>query len=1662
MRKESFDLNPLQRAYWLGRSREIEWGGNSCNAAFEIDVKDLEVDKLKSSLNQVARAHPMLNMVVEPGLKQRYSEDTELPFRFYRAQDLDNVEEFIEDTRKEMKYEIIPDGKRMFDFRVLQLNGSDYKIFVKIDMIFADLSSMYIFGEELSRAYGGEKLTEYGIGFREYLEQLEEYKKTDEYRSHAEYWEKRLDDFPGAPELPLKIERISEEKPLYVRRERFLSEKRWKRFCSTAAKLGLTPSAALLSLYSQVLSAWGGGSRFAISVTSSLRKNIHPDIQRIIGEFTGVILLETNIRNQSLKDDAAQLQKQLWMDIEHAAYDGVEVLKDIYRLTGEARIYPVVFTSGIEVEHNRGSNIFAENISWCESTTPQVVMDHQVFPMRGGVLLSWDCMDSAFMPDVVDSMFDQYIRLVLRCTDSPEVWGEPLKDPRPSGSADIQKQVNCVPAEWGDTVLHKGIFKRAIAEPGRTAVVSGNRAWTYGELKARADAVAALMESRNIPRGRSVLICQEYDFDAVAVILGILSYGCSYVPVTPDQPDVRIREIYNKAEGVALFLDSPDREIEGCSCLSYRMANPGAKASEYTTDQKEVAYTIFTSGSTGKPKGVVITHDAAMNTILDVNRRNGIGEDDRCIALSALNFDLSVYDIFGLLNSGGSMVIPSQEERLDPRLMGDLCEKHGVTVWNTVPVFMKIYLDYLVDQGLINRALRKVMLSGDWIPMDLFGKMERVTPDADLVSMGGATEASIWSNYYNVKEIHKEWKSIPYGYPLSNQQFYVLDTFKRPCPDYVTGRLHIAGRGLAEGYLNDSELTDRAFFHHPESDIRLYDTGDYGRYDSNGVIEFLGRLDTQVKVNGYRIELGDIESAFHKIGIPEVVIIAYGDKMENKKLLGFVKSREELKESWIAEKLKDLLPLYCVPEKIFVLKEFPVTSNNKIDRKKLCSLYKKPEKRVVTEDEKGVIAVVADALGLDSLSPSDSFAAIGVSSLEIINLANRLEAEYGFRPPVGDMMKYPDLGALMDFYSNAEESSDRENSGSEEFEVDEAIEDSDMELVLENMSYSRIKELLESRRIDDEKQIKRLEDELKNRTEAVMDELAVLGEVERILGLSDIQSSDNLFQLGVSSVEIINLANKLEEKYLVRPSVVDMMKYNSLRELIEFYSEKQEEIKRLYHLKRDEETDREDYRREEQIINRCSEQNIRLWAEGGKLKYKAEQGAMTRELMTELKLHKDGLVEFLSKQESGEVAGRVFKLTPIQLAYIVGRESVYELGNVNAHYYIEFKVKDINREGIEKAVNKVIANQEGLRTLIYDSGTQEVMKDVPYYNVKELKIEDEAERSRLREEWSHRSYKPGTWPMFELFLTRDSSEDPSLHISLDCLILDGWSVRMFMSQVFAEYFGESPDYPGYSFREYLHQEKSWIASKSYHKEAVDYWEEHIKTIPPAPAFDYKKPLDQIDEPRYARMEFAIPKRDLEVLNSKSKSLRVTLSAVVCTAYMKLLAEKGLNPDVSLNLTLFNRLPLHEKVAEVLGDFTNITLLSYYSDEQKSFAQQVASVQEELWRHIEYRSYDGVSLLRKMVGSDSRKAVMPFVFTSMMAGEVSEGKENIYLDRIEETFAISQTPQVVLDHQLRTRNEELYFNWDYVTEAFDKEELSEMFEEYRRVIDSLVKEDWDSI
>jgi amino acid adenylation domain-containing protein len=557
--------------------------------------------------------------------------------------------------------------------------------------------------------------------------------------------------------------------------------------------------------------------------------------------------------------------------------------------------------------------------------------------------------------------------------------------------------------------LHE-LFEEQVAQrPDAIAVTSRDGDLSYGELAERANRVAHQLRRLGAGPDVPVAVCLEKSADVAVGLLGILKAGSAYLPLDTTAPAAHVSRLLANARAPVLLTHGRLAERLGLGPADgghpvlidhdwpVIQAQPGTPPPVPVTSGN-LAYVIYTSGSTGQPKGVMLDHRGRVNNFHDFNDRFGIGPGDSVLALASLSFDMSAYDVLGTLMTGARIVFPDPGSERDPAHWLTLLRRERVTVWHSVPALLEMLVAYAEDDDLARLAdLRLILLGGDWIPTTLPGRIRELAPDARVISLGGATEVSMDSTIYEVKDVDPEAPSIPYGKPMANQRCYVLDPRLQPVPAGVAGELYLAGVGVGRGYLGDPALTATKFLDSPLSEEpgRIYRTGDRAKYRQDGNLELLGRADFQIKIRGWRIEPGEIQNMLRQHpSVKEAIVVAHTDPPGARQLVAYLLGHEELAPAELQAWARERIPGYMVPATFVQLDRFPLTANGKVDRRGLPppppaqdtgTTYAGPR----TEAERILAELWQELLGAERVGIDDNFFSLGGDSIQAIQTIAR-------------------------------------------------------------------------------------------------------------------------------------------------------------------------------------------------------------------------------------------------------------------------------------------------------------------------------------------------------------------------------------------------------------------------------------------------------------------------------------------------------------------------------------------------------------------------------------------------------------------------------------------------------------------------------------------------
>ncbi len=1027
---EPFSLTNVQLAYYLGRNSQFELGGISTHAYHEL-LTQLDIKRLNYCLNLMIKRHPMLRTVFLKNAQQQVLKSTPeyiVVIHDLRSETSQKREHILATERERMSHFVFdPSQWPLFEIVAFRFSDNDYLLCISFDLLIMDAFSLDILTNEISTLYANpdyifEDLT---LSFRDYVLGYQKLKNTSAYEVDKSYWLDKLENFPIAPEIPLKINPSHVKKPHFKRKSHILPTEHWTALKKISQASNLTPSAILCAAYVEVLSYWSNQTDLGINITLFNRLPLHQDVKKIVGDFTSLILLPVHKKTLATFWDTVQnIHATLMESLSHRYYDGIEFIREISRKKelGNKAVMPIVFTSALfensqDLEQdtlNNSTSTELEQAIGSVTQTSQVYLDNQIGLINGKIVISWDYIEQLFEPEIIDTMFEQYIAIINNIIEGSEVKSLTVS----AVDEALILEYNNTKTDFPIMTLHELFEKKAAETPSAIAIEALTENISYQKLNSSANQVAHSLQQNGFGSGDKVAVLAKREIGTFINILGILKAGAAYVPIEPEYPKDRIDYILENSKCKLIL--KPDYYLKQ-KLIEY----PDKLLSVVGSDQ--LAYIIYTSGSTGRPKGVMINHNAACNTILDINRKFNVSNRDRILGISSLCFDLSIYDIFGAFSSGGTLVLVRDQK--DSSHLLEVVNDQKITIWNSVPAIMDRMIQQITldEKQLENFDLRLFLLSGDWIPVKLPVVIKRFFPSSEVISLGGATEASIWSIYYPIREVSPEWRSIPYGHPLANQAFYVLNLNKELCPVGVTGELYIRGSGVATGYMNDKVKTDLAFIKHPRLGD-LYKTGDYGILHRTGVIEYLGRKDHQVKINGYRIELGEIEAQLILCdNIQNAIVINSDASLISYLVPDSLSVDQKAVISHCRAHLARRLPDYMIPHHFYIIDKFPLTGNSKIDVKALQKMhttdvgikedYVSPRNKI----EKKLLKIIYEIVEIENIGIFDNFFEMGINSVHIARINDIVKNEFNKEIPILTMYEYPNISTFSEYLGDRPE-----------------------------------------------------------------------------------------------------------------------------------------------------------------------------------------------------------------------------------------------------------------------------------------------------------------------------------------------------------------------------------------------------------------------------------------------------------------------------------------------------------------------------------------------------------------------------------------------------------------------------------------------------------------
>jgi amino acid adenylation domain-containing protein len=1025
-------------------------GGDDANRSYNESVSlyfhgIFNYEAMERSLQDLVKRHEALRSGFSADGKQLCIFKTGSPE--YNFQDISSFE--LSKQKSFIDYFLKSNAQTPFDLvngplfktTLFKLDDNTHYLTISAHHIICDGWSLGIIMQDLGKLYSAYAKNETpslpeAPSFSKYAEDQKKFLRSEEYKIIEEYW---IDQYAG--EVPVLDIPTDYPRPKFKtfksqRDDYSLSPELVKSIKSIGAKAGCSFVTTLLVAYEVFLHRISGQDDIVLGIPAAGQSATGN--YGMVGNCVNLLPLKSHHNDElSFLEFLGKRKGDILDAYDHQQFTFGTLLKklNIARDASRVPLVPVIFN--VDVGMEEGVNF--EGLTYDLISNKRDYENFEIFlnatSSGDKLLLEWSYNTQLFKPETIKQMMDDFEFLLNTIVKEPEI---KIKDIRLADFHELESKL----LQWNDTAvdypkdkaLHHIIADRATEFSNKTALTFHDQSVSYKSLNDQANQLAALLIQNNVQVGDTIGLLSDRSPEMLICLLAIMKSGAAYVTLDPEYPNKRIEYMLADSSAKILLTSAAYHGKFVTTASEIVIEDAWKQMASFLTDEpvvrvdgNDVVYIMYTSGSSGLPKGTPIEHHSLVNILTSIQQNPGINASDKLLAVATISFDIAGIDLYLPLIAGAEIILADTETTKDGRALLDLLNSSGATFMQATPSTWRM----LLDSGWESKLNIRAISTGEALPKDLANKLfDKCT---ELWNMYGPTETTIWSS---LKQITSKEEAITLGRPVNNTQIYILDQSLKSVPLGISGEVYIAGDGLARGYLNKSELTERAFIANPFSDekgSRMYRTGDLGKFTEGGEILYLGRIDNQVKIRGHRIELGSIEDCLNmQKGVKEAVVIVREDRPGDQRLVGYVVPNNPTRQSagtddnsgkvsspkeiiaspeqiaaW-KQGLKDILPSYMVPGQLVALKKLPLTPNGKIDKAEL------PKPETATNDEKVKImprtdvekrisTIWANALGLESVGLYDDFFELGGHSLIAVQVMYEIEKETGIRLPLATL-----------------------------------------------------------------------------------------------------------------------------------------------------------------------------------------------------------------------------------------------------------------------------------------------------------------------------------------------------------------------------------------------------------------------------------------------------------------------------------------------------------------------------------------------------------------------------------------------------------------------------------------------------------------------------------
>jgi amino acid adenylation domain-containing protein/thioester reductase-like protein len=1046
-----FPLSFAQNRMWFLDRIEQENSAYNISTALRL-TGILNVTTLKKCLEEIVRRHEILRTtfaVVEEKPVQIINNCFEFPFAIADLQSLPEVAK-----QKEVLMLAKEEAKKVFDLQndkllrisLIQLSSQENVVLFTMHHIVSDGWSLGILIKEVATLYQAflegkpSPLPELPIQYADFAVWQREWLTGEVLSTQLDYWHKQLQNIPLL-NFPTDYPRPAITTYKGATQSFQLSESLTTAIKALSRQEGVTLFMTLLAAFKALLSRYSHQNDIVVGTPIANRNRA--EIEGLIGFFVNTLVLRTNLDGNPSFTELIKRVREVTLgaythqDIpfEHL----VEVMK-VERHLNRHPLFDVMFT--LENDSTEELKLPELTLSSLAEERKTAIFDITLSMTETEQGLAGDIEYSTdlFNENTIKRMVEHFQVLLEAIVTNPKQKVSQL----PLLTAVEQYQLL---REWNNTetkypqdkCIHQLFEEQAEKTPDRIAVVFEEQQLTYRELNNRANQLAYYLQKQGIKPEKTVGICVNRSLEMAVAILGVLKAGGAYVPIDPTYPRDRITDILEDA-GVEILLTQQHLKAEFQSRIQLVTLDSNWSDIERESTEnylshatsENLAYIIYTSGSTGKPKGVAVTHKALVNYTLNITEQFKLHNTDRVLQFASIGFDVVVEELFPTWIIGATVVLLENHQLISCSEFQQLIAKQQLTVFELPTAYWHQWVSELSQsQATVPSCVRLVIVGGERISPERLKQWQQFS--TPLLHVYGLTETTVTSTVYCLNsdaEPVKDGVELAIGRPIANTQIYILDSYLQPVPVGVVGEIYIGGEGIARGYLNRAQLTAERFipnlFSHAPGE-RLYKTGDLAKYRDDGRIEYIGRIDYQVKLRGFRIELGEIESTLNRHpAIATSIVILREDLPGDRSLVAYVtlESEQIIEVSELRRFIESKLPKYMVPNAFVMLNSLPLTPNGKIDRKALPT--PDPTQLVsntkyiapTTSLEKMLAEIWQEILGIERVGVDDNFFELGGHSLLLTQLISKLKHSFQVELPLRILYESPTIASLAEKFES--------------------------------------------------------------------------------------------------------------------------------------------------------------------------------------------------------------------------------------------------------------------------------------------------------------------------------------------------------------------------------------------------------------------------------------------------------------------------------------------------------------------------------------------------------------------------------------------------------------------------------------------------------------------